>query len=630
MLALFRGFLNTWAAKAFFGLLIASFALFGVGNLAHDNAGGAVVATVGDRRIELPQLQETVRRSLAEVARRQGTTAEPAPAVRMIVTEQAVQSLVTRASVALEADRLGITVPDSALRQVVLEAPEFRSADGAFDKARFDAYLRNSRQTEAQFFAPVREDLALSQLLEVVRSGAAAPGPLAAEVFRLQRETRVAEVAELSFAAASEPPAPSEAELRQAYEANPAPYTAPEYRRIKAVILSPERVADDVVVSDADLRAAYDARRGEYATPEKRTVEVLVAPDQASGATVAELWTGGVTWTAMEQAAERLGTTPVLFEAATRQEFPSPELAEAVFQAPPETVVGPLQSPLGWQVFRVRSVVPAVDRSFEDARDEIRTQLQRARAPDLVEARVNQLEDALAGAGSLDELPGDLGLAAVAGTLDAQGGTPAGEPAPIPGSPALREALIRTAFQTAAGTPARLIEGPDKSYYALTVEETVGSALKPFAEVEASVREAWEQAARRREQQALADRLLAAVRGGSSLDDAATVAGVRVTRTPALRRDTPTPGVAFELIAPLFKLREGEPALVETADGFLVAVPVAITSPDPDTDPAALAQLRTSLERDVGEDIARAYSAALRDRADPRINRQLVQSIAQP
>ena len=39
-----------------------------------------------------------------------------------------------------------------------------------------------------------------------------------------------------------------------------------------------------------------------------------------------------------------------------------------------------------------------------------------------------------------------IGLAAVTGTLDAGGNTPSGEPAPIPGSPALRDAVIKAAF----------------------------------------------------------------------------------------------------------------------------------------------------------------------------------------
>ena len=48
--------------------------------------------------------------------------------------------------------------------------------------------------------------------------------------------------------------------------------------------------------------------------------------------------------------------------------------------------------------------------------------------------RANKVDDLLASGAPLDELPGDLGLAGVTGTLDAQGNTPDGTPAPIPGA----------------------------------------------------------------------------------------------------------------------------------------------------------------------------------------------------
>ena len=332
----------------------------------------------------------------------------------------------------------------------------------------------------------------------------------------------------------------------------------------------------------------------------------------------------------LEPAAERLGASSVVLEAASRQEFPSPELADAAFQAAPETVVGPLQTPLGWQVVRVRSVTPGTERSFEAVRDEIKGRLARDRAVDLVYARANQLEDALADGGALDDLPGDLGLVAVTGTLDAQGNTPSGEPAPIPGGPALREALVKAAFQAAPGEPARLTEGPEQSYFALIVAEGIAPAVKPFAAVEADVREDWERDQRRREQEVLAARLLAAVKAGGSLDDAATVAGVRTTRTPPILRSGPPPGIPNELVGPLFRLKPGEPTMVEAAEGFLVAVLAEVSSPDPASDPAALGEVRARLERAVGEDVELVYAGALRDRANPRVNRQLLNSVAQP
>ena len=49
--------------------------------------------------------------------------------------------------------------------------------------------------------------------------------------------------------------------------------------------------------------------------------------------------------------------------------------------------------------------------------------------------RANKVDNMLGTGAGLDELPSDLGLVGVAGTLDAQGNTQDGKPAPIPGPP---------------------------------------------------------------------------------------------------------------------------------------------------------------------------------------------------
>ena len=134
--------------------------------------------------------------------------------------------------------------------------------------------------------------------------------------------------------------------------------------------------------------------------------------------------------------AAKEGGTPVDLADSTREQIPSPELADAVFVATPDSVVG---APVKTRARLVRAEgdrnVPAGrPKTLDEARDELRHQVIAEKAADLIYDRANKIEDLLAGGVPLDKLPGDLGLAAVTGTLDAQGNTPAGQPAPIPGS----------------------------------------------------------------------------------------------------------------------------------------------------------------------------------------------------
>jgi len=84
------------------------------------------------------------------------------------------------------------------------------------------------------------------------------------------------------------------------------------------------------------------------------------------------------------------------------------------------------------------------------------------------------------------------------------------------------------------------------------------------------VRADWTRDAIRHTQEETAARILAAVKSGEALSVAA--AGLPVQHLAPAGRATPTAGVPFQLVTPLFSLKSGEPTMVETPDGFFVAV----------------------------------------------------------
>lgn len=629
MLRAFRTFLASRYAKPFFFVLIVPFVLWGVADVVRNAGADAGLATVGGRTIQPPEFQEAYRRAMQEVSRMMGGKTEPTLPMRRGIAGQTMERLVIQAAITSEVQRLGIVVPDEAVRQAVFDIPAFRGRSGAFDKETFEQVLRQNGLTEPRFIELMRGDIAQRQLMEAVQVGGTAPGVLLEQVFAFQREQRVAELVELPFSAAPAPAMPSDDEVKRAYADDPQRYSAPALRRIKAVILSPDTVARGIDVAEADLQAFYDGHRADFGGPEKRTVQVVVAQDEAAAKRLADAWIAGADWAAVQAQAGAAGASAAQIDDARREDIPGDELAAAAFAAPGESVGGPVKSAFGWQVFRVAKIVPGTEQAFAAVRDEVQARVARERAVDEVYGRANKLEDALSAGTALDDLPGDLGVAGIAGTMDEKGMTPDGEPAPIPGSAALRQSVITTAFAIGKGEPAKMIEGPDQSYYAVVVEETTAPQVKPYEAVAAQVRDNWEHDARRRSQEAVAAKLLAAVKAGGSLDDAAVVAGVRAERSASIVRGQPTPGVPETLIQPLFGMKLNEGTMLEQADGFLVVKLVGVMSPDPLTDPVGTAQMRTALTRSLNQDLEMVYAAALRDRAKPRVNQALLESLIQ-
>lgn len=626
MLAHIRTFLNTAAARVLFGLLIVSFVLFGVANVAQNWRGETQLATVGERRIEPAQFQEAFRRNMARVSQARGNAAMT-PMLRQAVAGQTLQTLVAQSAVEGELQRLGLTVPDAAVRQTIFGMQGFQGQNGGFDRARFDAVMRQNNLTEARYVEGLRSDLGQQQLLEAVQAGAAVPDVMLKEVFAFQHEQRVGEVVELPFNAAPTPPVPTEAEMRDAYDNDPRRYSVPAFRRIKGVILSPDTMARHIDVPEADIQAYYDQHKSEFGTPEKRSLDVLVAQDEDLAKRLAAQWTGGADWAAMQKAAGDAGGTAAQLDDVGRADIPGTELAEAAFKAPVGAVTGPVKSAFGWQVFRVLKVDAGSEQTVEAAHDQIRSGIAHERALDEMPAQINKLEDALSAGTTLDDLPGELGVAAITGTLDAQGNTDKGEPAPVPGSPALRQAFIASAFAAGRNDPPHMIEGPEQSVYALAVEDETPAQLQPFDAVQDKVRENMADDARRRAQEVVAAKLLSAVKAGGSLDDAATVAGVRTERTPPM--DRPGRGTPPGLAGTLFALKLNDGTMLETPDGFIVVKLVEVVTHDPGADPVGTGALRTELLQGMGRDLELTYDRALVERARPTVNQSMLENLSQ-
>jgi peptidyl-prolyl cis-trans isomerase D len=632
MITAFRRYLETWVVRGFFLIMVLAFISWGVGDVVRLIGTSTWVAKVGGQTIEGSQLQTAYQADMAQITRNLPSGQEPSPELRNRVAREALQQLITQAALNQELQRLRIVAPDQAVRQMVFAMPAFRGTNGQFDPQMFQAVLRNNGLTEQRFLDMTRADLQQRQLLGAVSAGASPPESLLHPLYEGQFEKRSADMVEFPLAAAPDPPAPTEAVLQRWYDNHPDLYSAPEYRKIKAVVLSPQTLAKEIQISDADLQAAYERHKSDYVTPAKRSAEVISVADEGKARTLADTWRGGADWAAIQKAAQDAGASAISLDDATENQFPDQQLAQAVFAATPDAVVGPEKGALGWHIIRVTKATPGSDKTFDEVKDRLRSEVLANKAADMMYDRANRIDDILGKGEGLDQMPSDLGLVGVTGTLDAQGNKPDGEPAPIPGPTELKDALIKAGFDAQKGDPPRLTEVQTPStggsaYYALDVEDITPPAVKPFDDVRQQVEKDWTADTRRHEQEQAAAKLLTAVKSGQSLADAAAVAGVSVRRTPLVTRGAPAEGMPQQLEQPLFSLKQGAPTMVETSDGFIVAVPAEIVPADPKADPAGYGEVRQAVARSIGTDLASLFAEALRARAQPRINQPVLDTV---
>ncbi|NKE47323.1 hypothetical protein HB662_21275 [Roseomonas frigidaquae] len=631
MITWFRNLTQTWFAKVLFVLLVLSFAIWGIEDTVRNFGRETAVVSMEGGDIEVPEAQMAARRELQRVQAQLGSSFEAEEPLRRAIAMQAVEQLIAERAQRAEAARLNLATPDAAVQAYVFSIPNFQTA-GQFDRLALDQFLRQNDMSEAQFLQLVRDDLQRMQLSGAVRAGAPAPDLLARAMVRYEQERRIAQVVELPLLDAPEPEPPTEAALARFHANNPDRFSTPALREATIAVLTGETLADQIEVSDADLAAAYDARRAQFETAERRDLQQALLQTEEAARQIAAAWRANPDFAAIQQQVESAGGAALSLGNVPRADLPIEALAQAAFSAPDGGVTDPVQSPFGWHVMRVAGVTAGTTSPLSEVADRLRQEIALERAGDLAFDRANRVEDALAGGASLADAAREFGLTVSRVTLDAEGRDAEGLPAVLPVPVAARAEALRAIFAAEQGRAPRLQELREaQGFMGIELHEVRPPALKPLEQVEADVRLAWTNDAKRRAQEERAAALLAAVRGGQTLEAAAAAAGLTSTRMgPFGRQPEPgTPGLTVprELLPVLFNIPVNEPTMAPTAAGFAVAQLLEVVSADPAADAAALENAKRTAQQQMADDLNAAYIAALRNRANPQISPTLLQQV---
>jgi peptidyl-prolyl cis-trans isomerase D len=625
MLAWFRKLLENWIARVFFGALVIVFVFWGISNVVTLVGNGTTVAHVAGKPVDISVVQAEYQNELNQ-AEQKG----PAdPDERRQIAQAALATILRQQALAAVERSLGIVAPDSAVRAEIDAIPAFQT-NGVFDPQKFNQLLAQNNLSPSGFVNEEQSNLANRQLVTAMTDGVAAPAAMVSQIFTFIGQARIAETVDISSAAQAPPAPPGDVVLRRYWKNHPEKYTAPEYRAIKLVVLSPSVLAPSEPVSETELQAAYARVAATQTLAASRSVQVVTIADQSKAAQIAADWRSGAAWPAVQAEATKDGASAVALDHAAQNQIPSPALASAVFAATPDTVTGPVQGPFGYYVFEVTNAVAAGAPPFAQVQAQLKQQLQLQKAQAAVNQDVDNVQDALAGQTPLDKLPGDLGLTAVEGTLDANGNTLDGTPAPIPGGAKLAAAVVKAVFAAHPGDPAQLMTGPDNSYFAFTIDKITPPAIKPYDQVQAQVAADWRQDALNRAAEQQAAALLQAVKGGKTLDAAAQAVGDTVTTAPPITRGAAPPaGIQQALVPVLFSLQPGAATMQQTPDGFMVAVLTKIVPPDPAQDAQQLDGLRQALAKSLQNDVVESFLSGLQSREHISVDQKMFAQLYQ-
>ncbi|MCX5614038.1 peptidylprolyl isomerase [Bombella saccharophila] len=616
MITALRHFLvDSWLGRVLALLVFASFVVlggtfFGIGGGA--GLGGDVVVRIGGHSVTPMELQQAIQRQIAYAIQQNGGSPEilKAPQAREELGRAALRTLILTREGEVAGQRNGLTPSDDTIRAVVFSMPVFQDPTGKFDPQKMEAVLKGNQLDHQSLVNETRNMLYGSATTFNFGQGMVAPTAQVDWMVNFFTHGRVVDLIRLPFSLGDVATQPTDEQLKRYYQNHLWQFHVPEYRHARLVVMTAGSVAKTLSVSDEDVKAAYDqkmkdpAEAARYNRPELRTVEVLAVTDKTLAQKIAAMWKKGASWESLQK--QHPSAIPASLNDARMTDFPDPMLGKAVFATGAGVVSDPIQTAAGWSVVHVVSVKPAYQANFTDMKDSLREDIANARAVPLLKERTRSLEEEVAKSATLDQIPADIGAFPLAGTMDEKGNIPGGEPAPLPGDAALREALLQQVFSQKKDEPPHIVTQPDGSAFAVLVDNIVPAHQGSYEEMGDKVKEAWlddarkhamEQRATSLYQHAKTDGLRRAVDGQS---EASLLQKDEHFSRLQQRQDVPA-----LILRAAMEQKEGETVMLQEGDAYWLVNVTGSYEESP--------TLTASLRQNIMTQMAEAYRADLRE-----------------
>jgi peptidyl-prolyl cis-trans isomerase D len=604
-------------ATVFFGALIVSFAIWGIGDIFRTTPASAV-AEVGGTTITVDQVRNAYTNELQRLGRQFRTVISAEQARAFGLDQQVVSNLVTEAVMAEQAKQMGLSVSDTLVAASIMNNPTFKGADGQFNRALFDQALRNAGLSEAGFVQEQRSAMARLHLAEAVAGDITVPAAARDALHRFSSERRAASYLLLTPAMAGDIPAPTAEQLQTFYNERKSTFRAPEYRAVTVMALDAAALAKPDAVAEADARQAYEQQKAKYGTPERRTIQQITFPSQADAEAAAAKIKEGTAFEAV--ATERnVSSQDLELGTFTKTEMLDQAVADAAFALEQGAVSAPVAGRFGPVLVRVTQIQPEAVRPFEEVAAELRQEVARERAQGQIEKIHDEIEDLRAGAKPLADIAKEKGLTLIqVPAVEAGGLDKAGNPVNLPE----KDAVVKAAFASDIGVDNEALRTAT-GYVWYDVTGIEAPREKNLDEVRDQVATQWreDQVAQRLSEKA--NELFGRLEKGEAIEVVAQDAGAPVENAADLARNTAKDDLATEAVNRIFAVPVGKAGhAANGTDARAVFKVTSATVPPLITTTQAAQNAENQLRTGFGDDLISQYIAQVRQDLGVTINQQ--------
>ena len=405
----FRKVIKGWLGKALLILFLTPLALVGIEGYFSSGKSKDAAKTVNGQEISNKELDNATKSYSQQYL--SYVNGDETLLNQSFIKEKALESLIARNLLLQQAEKLGISLSDAQIEQMIAQQPSLQE-NGKFSEALYANYLKSVGLTSQALIENLRQDHALKMMTSTFMDYALVSKVDIQQIANLQTEQRTIHLASIKLDDYKKGIQVSQQEITDYYNKHKNQFRQVASVDVDFVVLSPSNLpAANVQISDAELQQAYAKFvEAEKAKVQPQVKHILIAADSRSDAEAKKLADevsakikAGMSFA---EAAQKYsddtaskGNGGVI--AAYEKGFFGNAFDSAVAALKSGQISAPVKTQYGYHI--ISAEAPAVKLpAFEMEKPRLITEVQKAKSANAFSDTVNNLNEMVVGSDALD------------------------------------------------------------------------------------------------------------------------------------------------------------------------------------------------------------------------------------
>lgn len=485
----FRKLIKGWLGKFLLVLFLAPLALVGIeGYFAGGNKDG-IAKTVNDLEISNKELEAQSKNYKQQFL--QMVQGDESLLNQSYIDQIALDSLVDRALLVQQAEKLGLKLSDAQIEQMIAQQPSLQ-VNGKFSQQAYENYLRSIGMTSQALITNLRQDHALQMLVNSIRDNSLVSPVDIQQISNLQSEQRDLYMTSIKLDDYKKSVKVTDKEIEAYYEKHKNQFKQLATVNVDYVLVTPEMAQVATTVTDAELKQAYDQYVANLAKDAKVAVKhILVTTDSRSEKQAEQL---------ANEAYAKIQSGMSFAEAASKYSDDSESkqkggLIEAysagAFGAEFDSAVNsskgkiskPVKTNFGYHIINAE-VAKTNAASFDSEKERLKAEVLKSKSANAYSDLVNSLNELVVSSDALDVVSQELKVAKV----ESVNGVTLATQNPVLADPAVKAKLFNEDVKNGDRNASSNIQLANGQTVWVKVRDYSPTGTQPFAAAKAKVK----------------------------------------------------------------------------------------------------------------------------------------------